>query len=251
MADLSTRGARRRRELRKRSWWHHEQVSVPAAVAAALQQGAVLCPVGTAPGPQRSDRTVRRSTGDGLPLLASRALAGAVGEAMPPVFASSRPLHCRPRTKRRQRRCTGCCRSSSRCATSAEADILFSSSAGLGSLRRRWTPAVPPKFPPVLTRRRGKRRGEGRRSGTEGDGLCSAAIPGVFYEYYSLFVSVCCLGELFWIFPVLVLGSSGSRSHNVFRDGDSDLAVIYFHVLLVPGSLRRATEALDVHTISA
>ena len=37
-------------------------------------------------------------------------------------------------------------------------------------------------------------------------------------------VSVCCLGELLWIFQVLVLGSSGSRSHNVFRDGDSDLA---------------------------
>ena len=113
--------ARRRRERRLRAWWRHEQASVSAAVVSALHHSCDVGPVlyealrghkkttegeveehethaglraQTAPppgkrpgilpepGPQRSDRTVRRSSGDSLPTLALPSLAGSAGEAV-------------------------------------------------------------------------------------------------------------------------------------------------------------------------
>ena len=113
--------ARRRRERRLRAWWRHEQASVSAAVVSALHHSCDVGPVlyealrghkktteGEVeeqaahtglraqktpppgerpglllePGPQRSDRTVRRSSGDNLPTLALSSLAGSAGEEM-------------------------------------------------------------------------------------------------------------------------------------------------------------------------
>ena len=113
--------ARRRRERRLRAWWRHEQASVSAAVVSALHHSCDVGPVlyealrghkktteeeveehathaglraQTAPppgkrpgilpepGPQRSDRTVRRSTGAALPTPGLPVLAGALGEAV-------------------------------------------------------------------------------------------------------------------------------------------------------------------------
>ena len=102
-----------------RSRWHHEQVSIAAAVAAALHhsagpashyaprgqktatareeevyephfalRGPTTPPPGerpgilAEPGPQRSDRTVRHSAGAGLPTLALPSLAGSAAEAV-------------------------------------------------------------------------------------------------------------------------------------------------------------------------
>ena len=110
--------ARRRRERRLRSWWRHEQQTVRMALAAATHHSAQqnAAPRGPKtgararegveheqhdglraqkpplpgvrpgslfdPGPQRSDRTVRRSAGDGLPTPGLPVLAGASGEAV-------------------------------------------------------------------------------------------------------------------------------------------------------------------------
>ena len=90
-----------------RSWWHHEQVSIAAAVAAALHHSARPAsnyalrepknqaqrkqkqhPTGERPRlfvqpcPLQRDRTVRRSAGDGLPTLALPTLAWSEGEAV-------------------------------------------------------------------------------------------------------------------------------------------------------------------------
>ena len=48
----------------------------------APQLESRLAPLSEVAGPQRSDRTVRRSAGDGLPTLASPSLAGSAGEAV-------------------------------------------------------------------------------------------------------------------------------------------------------------------------
>ena len=113
--------ARRRRERRLRAWWRHEQASVSAAVVSALHHSCDVGPVLyealrrhkkttegeveehatraglraqktpppgerpgilAEPGPQRSDRTVWRSAGDGLPTPGLPVLAGASGEAV-------------------------------------------------------------------------------------------------------------------------------------------------------------------------
>ena len=113
--------ARRRRERRLRAWWRLEQASVSAAVVSALHHSCDVGPVlhealrghkkttegevdehethaglraQTAPppgkrpgilpepGPQRSDRTVRRSAEDSLPTPGLPVLAGASGEAV-------------------------------------------------------------------------------------------------------------------------------------------------------------------------
>ena len=110
--------ARRRRERRLRSWWRHEQQTVRMALAAAShhsaqQNAARRGPKSSAraregevhekndaprrqnaphpgerpgslfdPGPQRSDRSLRRSAGDSLPTLALPVLAGSAGEAV-------------------------------------------------------------------------------------------------------------------------------------------------------------------------
>ena len=110
--------ARRRRERRLRSWWRHEQQTVRMALAAATHHSAQqnAAPRGPKtgararegveheqhdglraqkpplpgvrpgslfdPGPQRSDRSLRRSAGDGLPTPGLPVLAGASGEAV-------------------------------------------------------------------------------------------------------------------------------------------------------------------------
>ena len=115
MADGAGTSAWRRRQRRLRSWLRHERQTVAMELAAALHHirdvgpvthadlraqkaassGAgggsrdALCPTGTEaastgerpglplePGPQRSDRTVRRSSGDNLPTLARSGRVG-------------------------------------------------------------------------------------------------------------------------------------------------------------------------------
>ena len=116
-----TSAAKRRRERRLRSWWRHEAQSVRAAVTTFLHHSCDVgreaydvprnqkmvtareveeqvsysglrapntppprerpgCLVD--PGPQRSDRTVRRSAGDSLPTPGLPVLAGASGEKL-------------------------------------------------------------------------------------------------------------------------------------------------------------------------
>ena len=103
--------ARRRRQRRLRSWLKHERQSVAMALAEythhasrgqtrarAREEVENVARVGLRaqkspppgerpgclvdPGPQRSDRTVRRSAGDGLPTPGLPVLAGASGEAV-------------------------------------------------------------------------------------------------------------------------------------------------------------------------
>ena len=110
--DVDGEGAaRRRRQRRLRPWLKHERQSVAMALAeythhasgsqtrARAREGVEhathsgLRPQKTPPpgerpglllepGPQRSDRTVRRSSGDNLPTLALPVLAGSAGEAV-------------------------------------------------------------------------------------------------------------------------------------------------------------------------
>ena len=103
MADCAG-AAKRRRERRLRSWLRHERMTVAAELSAALhhsrdggqvkydglraQKTDSAAPPGVRPGslcdpgPQRSDRTVRRSSGDSLPTPALSSLAGSAGEAV-------------------------------------------------------------------------------------------------------------------------------------------------------------------------
>ena len=97
--------AQRRRQRRMRSWWRHEKASIAAAVATVLHHsaqrggGVVRRPTETEdsgtqevqhatrcgpraqktppPGPQRSDRSLRHFSGECLPTLGLRVLAGA------------------------------------------------------------------------------------------------------------------------------------------------------------------------------
>ena len=123
--------ARHRRERRLRSWWPHEQQTVRMALAASThhsaQQNAApgarsreaeeqvtlaglralkTPPLGARlgilaePGPQRSDRSLRRSAGDSLPTLA----AGSAGEEMGITLSPSSPGLSWSRGRRRRRR---------------------------------------------------------------------------------------------------------------------------------------------------
>ena len=110
---ISTGAAKRRRERRLRQWQRHERMTVAMALAQATHHAAPRRqkPVsaireevehathnglrtqktpapGERPGilpeplPQRSDRSRRHFSGDGLPQLAMQSLAGAAGEAV-------------------------------------------------------------------------------------------------------------------------------------------------------------------------
>ena len=110
--DVDGEGAaRRRRQRRLRSWLKHERQSIAMALAEYTHHASKgqmrarareevehathtglraqkTPPPGERPGlplepgPQRSDRTVRRSSGDSLPTLALPVLAGSAGEAV-------------------------------------------------------------------------------------------------------------------------------------------------------------------------
>ena len=111
-AEAQVVSARRRRERRLRSMLRHERMAVAMAVAEATHQssrgqntataireevvqvtheaprGQKTPPLGVRPGslaepgPKRSDRSLRRSSGEGLPLLATPSSAGAASEVV-------------------------------------------------------------------------------------------------------------------------------------------------------------------------
>ena len=133
----------RRRQRRLRSWWRHE----PQSIAAVLGTFCTTLPHGdrrwpgpdrrwstqrttlhedgrdhvregrpgilAEPGPQRSDCSRQRSSGEGLPLLATPSLAGAAKVRTPARSSSSLPLALRRKKEKEQvRRWRGCSRSS-------------------------------------------------------------------------------------------------------------------------------------------
>ena len=140
VGGAGTSAAKRRRERRLRSWWRHEAQSVRAAVTTVLHHS---CDVGremydqkmvtareveehetydgpraqkapppgarpgllAEPGPQRSDRSLRRFAGDTHPTLGLPVLSGASGEVVDSsalAFLTLQTLLARAREKRKE-----------------------------------------------------------------------------------------------------------------------------------------------------